>query len=123
MSVSDGFIQHLKDQLSGLTAIRARRMFSGAGLYAGDTMFALVIDDVLYLKTDEASRADFEAEKLGPFTYSTRDRKVVTSYWRAPERLLDDVDEMRSWASRALAVARKSAQARKGARRQGRKAS
>jgi len=42
------------------------------------------------------------------------------SYWRAPERLLDDAEEMADWARVALAVARRAAatkpQRKKGSR-------
>jgi DNA transformation protein len=68
-------------------------------------MFGLVIDDTLYLKADDATKGTFEAEGLGPFLYSARGRSVAMSYWRAPERLLDDPEEMVGWARTALDVA------------------
>lgn len=110
MTVSDSFIALLQDQLRGMGSVSVRRLFGGAGLYAAGTMFALVSDETLYLKADETMRADFEAEGMQPFSYATKDgRNTLMSYWRAPERLFDDPDEMLAWATRALAAAKRSA--------------
>lgn len=87
--------------------IQVRRMFGGAGLFADGLMFGLVVDQQIYLKTDAASVPKFEAEASGPFGYSTKHgRRVLTSYWRLPERLYDDPEELAQWAMAALAVAR-----------------
>jgi DNA transformation protein len=109
MPTSDGYIDFLKDQLASLGAVTVRRMFGGAGVYCGGVMFALVADDTLYLKADEASRRDFEAEGLEPFTYRAKGgRSAVMSYWRAPERLYDEPEQMLAWAQKALAVAQRA---------------
>jgi DNA transformation protein len=85
-------------------------MFGGAGIYCDGHVFAFVDDDQLFLKTDEAGRVAFEAEGMGPFTYQTKHGPgTLMSYWRAPERLFDDPDEMVAWARTALAVARRAA--------------
>jgi DNA transformation protein len=108
MRVSDGYIALLQDILSDLGTVTARRMFSGAGVYIDGVIFALVIDDVLYLKTDDESRAAFEAEGLAPFSFVKQGKRICTSYWRAPELLLDDRAEMQRWAARALQAAKRS---------------
>jgi DNA transformation protein and related proteins len=86
-----------------------RRLFGGAGIYAGGTMFALVHEGVIYLKADEQNAPVFDAEKLGSFTYSRRgERASLTSYRRMPDRLYDDPDELAAWAKAALAAAGRS---------------
>lgn len=113
MSASAHLIEEIKQHLANLGHITARRMFSGAGIYCDGLIFAIVIDDTLYLKTAESSRASFAAEGSGPFTYVTKHGKTVaTSYYRAPERLLDDADELRSWVSTAIASAQAAAAAK-----------
>jgi DNA transformation protein len=119
MTASEGFIEHLKDALRALGAVSVRRMFGGAGVYADSVMFALVADDTLYLKADETTRGAHEAEGLGPFVYRGHGKTVTMSYWRAPERLLDDPDEMAEWARRALAAARRGAAGKPGAKARG----
>ena len=94
-----------------------RRMFGGAGIYAEETMFALVHDGVIYLKVDGHNAAAYEREDLAPFTYATRDgKRGVMSYRRMPDRLYDDPDELAIWARDALAAARRTSARRPGPR-------
>ena len=73
-------------------------------------MFGLVVRDAIYLKADDTSVVDFEREGCAPFTY-TRGKKSgypsehALPYWRLPERLYDDPDELAAWARRAFAAA------------------
>jgi DNA transformation protein and related proteins len=109
VSAESVLIEHLMDALRPLGGVAARRMFGGAGLFRDGVMFALISDEVLYLKADATTVPAFEAEGLDPFTYGTKNgNRVLTSYWRAPERLLDDDDEMRDWCRRAADVAAQS---------------
>ena len=50
---------------------------------------------------------------MGPFTYESKDGPIQTfSYYRAPERLLDDPDDLRAWVHRALAISKRDAAAK-----------
>jgi DNA transformation protein len=103
-------IAHLMDVLRPLGGITPRRMFGGAGIFRDGVMFALISDEVLHLKADATTIPAFEAEGLGPFTYGTKNGdRVLTSYWCAPEFLMDDDDEMRAWCRRAAEVAARTA--------------
>src|ERR1700732_5213216 len=89
-----------------------KRLFGGAGLYAAGLMFGLMFDGAIYLKVDEASIPDFEREGSRPFVYTRakspgRVDRASLSYWRLPERLYDDPDELAVWAGRALAIAQR----------------
>lgn len=96
----------IRDLFSAFGPVAIRRMFGGMGIYAGETMFALVADGVIYFKTAEANKADFENEGLEPFSFDARGKRTVTSYRRMPDRLYDDPEELALWANRALAAAR-----------------
>jgi DNA transformation protein len=99
-------IAALRELLDPLGVIRFRRMFGGMGIYAGELMFGLVIDEVLYFKTDATTQPDYSAEGCGPFIYARKDgRQVSISYWRVPERLLDEPEELLSWGRAAHGVA------------------
>jgi DNA transformation protein and related proteins len=90
--------------------VTVRRMFGGAGIYAQATMFALVHDGVIYLKTDAHNAPAFDREGLAPFTYTTRGgKRGVMSYRRMPDRLYDDPDALAAWAHAALAAAQRGA--------------
>jgi DNA transformation protein len=87
-------------------------MFSGAGLFVEGTMFAIVVDGVIFLKADEQCIPRFQGEGLGPFTYSTKTgTRSLASYWRMPERLYDEPDELAEWAAESLAAARRGVRA------------
>ncbi len=111
MSVSPGFAEMLRDLLAPLGSVSVRRMFGGGGVYCDGLMFGLVAADVLYLKSDEKCCRSFEAEGCGPFVYEGRGKPIAMSYWRMPERLLDEPDELLAWARISLGVARKRASA------------
>jgi DNA transformation protein and related proteins len=97
----------IQDLFREFGPVQVRRMFGGAGLYAGGVMFALVSDELIYLKTDAASLPAFERERCAPFEYDTKaGKRALTTYWRLPERLYDDPDELAQWARAALAAAR-----------------
>jgi len=106
MATSTEYLDFLKEQFAGFGAVTVRRMFSGAGIYRDGLMFALIARDTLYLKADAASRGEFEALNLKPFTYEAKGtKKVIMSYWRAPEACLDDPEELTLWARKAFAAA------------------
>jgi DNA transformation protein len=88
-------------------------MFSGAGVFAEGVIIALVIRDVVYLKADATTYEAFLQEGSAPFSYVAKGQKrVIGSFWRMPERLYDDPDELAVWAEQALAVAQRAAAAK-----------
>ena len=115
MPVSASFRDFVLDQLSrAARGIRARSMFGGVGIYAGELFFALIADDTLYFKVDDSNRPDFEARGMGPFL-PFGDERDKMQYYEVPADLLDDTDALRPWVVRAIAVAakKKSKKARK----------
>jgi DNA transformation protein len=102
--------EFIRDLFAQFRPVTVKRMFGGAGLYAEGLMFGLAFDATIYLKVDETSIPDFEREGSRPFTYSRgksrgRVSRHALPYWRLPERLYDDPDELAVWAARALAIA------------------
>lgn len=105
MPVSESFRAFILDQLGRvLPRVRARAMFGGVGIYAGEFFFALIDDDTLYLKVDESNRPDFEAVGMGPFRPYGEGGEVM-QYYQVPAHLLEDAEDLRPWAEKAIAVA------------------
>ena len=103
--------EHIAELFRDFGPVTVRRMFSGAGLFAEGAMFALVVNDVIFLKADERTIPQFEHEGLKPFSYKTKHgTRSLASYWRMPERLYDDPEELARWAAAALETARRGAQ-------------
>jgi len=117
------FVEHALELMSGLGDVRARRMFSGHGIFQGGLMFALVVDDVLYLKANTASRDAFVARGLRPFSYAARGKTVSLQYYETPAEIWDDAAEMLHWARLALDAARQAAMDRQPRKRSQRSAS
>jgi DNA transformation protein len=105
MPVTDRFVEFVVDQLEACGPITSKRMFGGVGIYAADLFFALLDDDVLYLKVDDSNRADFEAAGTGPFR-PYGDGGEVMQYYEVPVGVLEDATELGRWAMKAIAVAR-----------------
>ena len=99
------FVEHVLELLAPFGGVSARRMFGGFGVYRDALMFGLIAGDVLYLKADGENRGEFEAAGAEPFSYTTRRKQVVLSYWRAPEEALESPDAMKTWARSAFAAA------------------
>jgi DNA transformation protein and related proteins len=100
----------LIDLFSAFGPVTIRRMFSGYGISADGTNFALALRAGLYFRADETTIPKFEAEGSKPFQYQTRAKTVtVNSYWQLPARLFDDADELSNWAKAALAAAQRAA--------------
>ncbi|MEJ2376598.1 MAG: TfoX/Sxy family protein [Pseudolabrys sp.] len=100
--------ESIKELFSAFGPVAARRMFSGFGLYADGVCFSLFLRGELYFKADDTTVSRFVEEGSRPFSYTqTRTGKVVTvnSFWRLPERLYDDPDELAAWTRAAVAAA------------------
>jgi DNA transformation protein len=114
MVASDGFAEFLREQLMPLGRVTTRRMFGKTGVFCNGLMFGMVTDDTLYVRVDDHNRAVFkEAGSDPPLNYEKGGRTIDLSFWRVPERLLDEPDELVVWARAALAAARRVAAERK----------
>jgi DNA transformation protein len=110
MAASDSFGEFLREQLAPLGRVTMRRMFGKTGVFCGGVMFAMVADDTLYFRVDDHNRAAFrEAEAFPPLRYEKGGHSIDLSFWRAPERLFDEPDELMTWARAAAAAAHRVA--------------
>jgi len=114
MVASDSFAEFLAEQLAPLGHISMRRMFGKTGVFCDGLMLAMVRDNTLYFRVDEENRATFrEAEAFPPLDYAKKSGTIDLAFWRAPERLFDEPDELVTWARAALGAAGRVATKRK----------
>jgi DNA transformation protein len=100
----------LIDLFADFGPVTIRKMFSGFGISADGTNFALALRAGLYFRADDQTIPQFEAEGSKPFQYQTRAKTVtVNSYWQLPARLFDDSEDLANWARAALAAAQRAA--------------
>jgi DNA transformation protein len=110
MVASDDFAEFLREQLAPLGHVTMRRMFGKTGVFCDGLMLGMVRDNTLYFRVDDDNRATFkEAESFPPLNYQKKGGSIDLAFWRAPERLFDEPDELVNWAQAALAAARRVA--------------
>ena len=105
MAVSQGFVDFVVEQLEGCGPIVTKRMFGCVGIYSGDTFFAIIDNDILYLKADDTTRRDFERAGCAPFR-PYGDERGTMQYYEVPVSVLEDADELTKWGRKAIEVGR-----------------
>jgi DNA transformation protein len=114
MVASDSFAEFLREQFAPLGHLTMRRMFGKTGVFCDGVMFGMVADNTLFFRVDDDNRAAFaEAATFPPLNYEKKGSSIDLSFWRAPERLFEEPDELLSWARAALAAAHRVAAKRK----------
>jgi DNA transformation protein len=110
MVASDEFAEFLREQLAPLGLVTMRRMFGKTGVFCDGLMLGMIRDNTLYLRVDDANREAFkEAEAFPPLNYEKQGGTIDLAFWRAPERLFDDPEELLAWARAAMAAAERVA--------------
>jgi DNA transformation protein and related proteins len=113
MVASEAFADFLREQLAPLGGVSLRRMFGKTGVFCDGVMLAMVSENTLYFRVDDQNRAAFkEAEAFPPLNYAKKGQTIDLAFWRAPERLFDEPDELMAWARAALAAAHRVAAVR-----------
>ncbi len=99
----------LKDSMrlfEQLGRIKSRSMFGGFGIFADETMFALVVHDKLHIRADEETAQDFKLQGLEPYVYKKRGFPVVTKYFALSDNWAETQNHTLAMAKRALEVAK-----------------
>ena len=108
----DELLEHVQTTLTKLGLVTARKMFGGLGLYCDGTFFALIADDVLYLKVDDTNRADYDElgyEAFQPFP----DKPGRMNYYEIPSQVLQDPRAAVRWACKSVDIALKNPKRKK----------
>lgn len=105
MPVSPHFRDFVLEQLAPAGRVTPRPMFGGVGLYLEGLFFALIDDDTLYFKADEATRARYEKAGSRPFCPYPGEPDRAMGYWQVPAEVLEDAEELAAWAQQSKAVA------------------
>jgi DNA transformation protein len=123
VAVSPAVIEQVRELLSELGTLRVRPMFGGAGVYAEDLFFALIVGENLYLKVDDETEAAFASAGSAPFVYGVKDgTEMIMRYWLLPEAALDDPGSAADWARMALAAAMRARKPKTGKGKPGQRA-
>ena len=103
MSIDEGLLAWVEESVEPIGRLSMRKMMGGATLYLDGTIFAILVDGEIWLKSDAEADAIWDAQGCERFSVTFKDGRVDTmNYRRAPTDVYDDADAMRTWA--ALAV-------------------
>lgn len=98
MGVSSEFVEFVCEQLGALGEIEARAMMGGRTLYCDGTIFALIDDDQLYIKVNDATLPKFLGAGSSLFAPFKDQPGKTMRYARLPDDALDDREAMLAWA-------------------------
>jgi DNA transformation protein and related proteins len=104
-SKDESFKDFVLDQLRDLDDVEARRMFGGYGLYRDETFFGIIHKDRVYFKIDDSTVGEYRKRKMKPFRPNSR--QTLRSYYRVPLDILEDMEELCEWATRAISCQEK----------------
>ncbi len=105
MGEKSGFIPCLLEMLEDFGDVTAKAMFGGYGLYRNGRIFAIVVDDTLYIKADNKTRKLFEKKGLTRFSYLKKGKECFMSYYTIPEETSEDKEALLYWAERGYEAA------------------
>ncbi len=108
MAVSESFRQFVLEQLGRVTPVSGKSMFGGVGIYAQGLFFALIAEDRLYFKVNDATRPDFERRGMEPFRPFGEDSAM--GYYEVPADVAEDVNQLEAWMKKTIDVAARARQ-------------
>ncbi|PJC88077.1 DNA transformation protein [Vibrio sp. HA2012] len=82
--------------------IKSRSMFGGFGIFVNETMFALVVNDALHIRSCELTIEQFKNAGYEPYVYKKRGFPVVTKYFALPQSIWKNPEDILNIASVAL---------------------
>ncbi len=103
------FVTYVVDLMQSIGPVHAKGMFGGHGIFLEGLMFGLIANSILYLKVDKKTEDEFKASRLKAFTYNKKGKEFKMSYYQAPEKALEDREEMNLWANKAYGAALRAA--------------
>lgn len=98
---SDGLTEFVLDQLAEVRGVTCRAMFGGYGLYQNATFFGIIHRGRLYFKTDERTRTAYVARGMKPFRPNSK--QTLKSYYEVPVEVIEDAEQLVTWATQASA--------------------
>jgi DNA transformation protein and related proteins len=111
MPVSPAVRADLLARLNAVAPVSDRSMFGGVGLYCEGRFFALIDDDVLYFRVDDATRPEYLKAGMGPFA-PFGPEKASKVHFRVPDGVIADKRKLKTWVIKAVDAANRAAEKR-----------
>ena len=108
MPIDEGLYAWVEEALEPMGRLSMRKMMGGATLYLDGTIFAIMVDGELWLKSDAEADPFWDAVSPERFTVTFKDGKIDSmNYRRAPSDAYDDAEELQRLARVSLEAGRR----------------
>lgn len=77
-------------------------MFSGYGIYFHGKIFAFYTEESIFFKTHSHNKKEFIDAGGIPFSYQKQGKNQEISYYKLPEEILEEREELGSWIQKSL---------------------
>lgn len=104
MNLSHAYLDRVIARLSQVAEVSYRRIFNGVGIYYRGVQFAIVINDRLYFRADEHSRALYLHKGMAAFQPRAA-VNVESAFFQLPNEVLDQPAELQHWLRIAVEAA------------------
>lgn len=101
MSVSQPALSRALHHLSQVAPVSYRRIFAGIGLYHQQYLFAIMADDRLYFRVDDASRQPYLDRAMSALQPRGAGSSL-SHFYQLPDAVLEDSSELLFWMRAAV---------------------
>lgn len=101
MPVSNHYLNQTLYHLSQVVPVGYRRIFTGAGVYHQNNLFAVITDNKLYFRVDEHSVAPYR-ERAMPVLRPRTAQRADSHFYQLPEDVLHCPAELLHWMRAAM---------------------
>jgi DNA transformation protein len=113
MRDNSSLANYVVEQLSFLGRISSRSIFGGIGIFHEERLLGIVINGALYLHTGEANIEEYVSRGMPQFKPYPNAFDLTTDHHQTPPEVVDNPEELKAWAERALAAAIEAARMKK----------
>jgi DNA transformation protein len=108
MAIDEGLYAWIGEALEPMGRVSLRKMMGGATLYLDGTIFGIMVDGELWLKSDAEADAIWDTVSTERFTVTFKDGSIdQMNYRRAPSDIYDDAEELQRWVSVSVEAGRR----------------
>ena len=111
--MNTSYTKFILELLSPYGSFTARSMFGGYGIYMNGIIVAIIANDELYFKVDSTNQQQYEELDSTPFSYKTKGKKAVMSYWKVPIEILEEEKQLEKWIEQSFEISLKNKQNKK----------
>lgn len=102
MPITREVYERVLQTLESVRPVTARKMFGGAGFYVDGVFFAILDDDRLFFKVDDATLPDYEHFGSPPWVW---DGNISDNYRELPAEILGSEERLGEWIDASVQAA------------------